>query len=427
MVQIEVTMPKMGESVAEATIVRWLKSEGDTVDIDETLVEIATDKVDTDITSTTQGTLIKCLCKEGDIVEVGATVAIIESESDENQTPITPKPIESPLPTPKTAPIEHSKDSFNNTKKTSDIFLSPLVKTIVDEENITEEELKQIPGTGINGRLTKGDLLTFLATRKTINTFSPQPIKTTEPKQTKPTISINAGDEVVEMDRMRVLISEHMIMSKETAAHVTSFVEADVTNLVNWRNKIKGDFEKREGYKFTYTPVFFEVISKALKEFPMMNVSLNGTQIIKRKNINIGMATMLPSGNLIVPVIKNTDQLNLAGLAKQVNDLSTRARSNQLIPDEIQGGTYTISNIGSFGNIMGTPMINQPQVGIIALGTIKKKPAVIETPQGDTIGIRHFIYLSHSFDHRIVDGSLGGRFVSRVAQLLEEWDLTRTI
>lgn len=444
MAQVELIMPKMGESVAEATIIKWLKKEGDLVDADETVLEIATDKVDSEIPSTAAGTLVKRLFNEGDIVQVGKAIALIST--DAGGAAIIENKIESPqlktetVSQPLTTP--DSKQTVIIEKNSpSGKFFSPLVRNIAKEEKITMEELESIAGTGANGRVTKNDILAYLPTRgkqtaaaikeKEENKAQPQVAKTitkpttNETTEHKPSISVNAGDEIIEMDRMRKLIADHMVMSKHTSPHVTSFVEADVTNIVLWREKVKKNFEKREGEKLTFTPIFIEALVKAIKDFPMINISVDGSKIIKRKNINIGMAAALASGNLIVPVIKNADTLNLIGLTKQVNDLANRARSGKLSPDDIQGGTYTISNVGSFGNVMGTPIINQPQVAIMAVGAIKKKPAVIETPTGDLIGIRHFMFLSHSYDHRVVDGSLGGQFVRRVADYLEQWDINR--
>ncbi|OFY84293.1 MAG: diapophytoene dehydrogenase [Bacteroidetes bacterium RIFCSPLOWO2_12_FULL_35_15] len=438
MAQVELIMPKMGESVAEATIIKWLKKEGDKIALDESVLEIATDKVDSEIPSTTEGTLIKRLFNEGDVVQVGKTIALISTDANvviekpDVKTPEITKEINiqreiAKQPIIEVVSIEKRSESGK--------FFSPLVRNIAKAENISATELESISGTGANGRVTKNDILAYLPGKniqtKAIveNPIQPQVVKeqisTNGAVQQKPSISINAGDEIIEFDRMRKLIADHMVMSKHTSPHVTSFVEADVTNIVLWRERVKKDFEKREGEKLTYTPIFIEALTKAIKDFPMINISVDGNKIIKRKNINIGMATALPSGNLIVPVIKNADTLNLVGLTKKVNDLANRARTNKLSPDEIQGGTYTITNVGSFGNVMGTPIINQPQVAIMAVGAIKKKPAVIETPTGDLIGIRHFMFLSHSYDHRVVDGSLGGQFVRRVADYLEQWDINR--
>lgn len=438
MAQVELIMPKMGESVAEATIIKWLKKEGDKIALDESILEIATDKVDSEIPSTTEGTLIKRLFNEGDVVQVGKVIALISTDANvviekpEIKAPETTKEINVQKEIALAPIIEVvSIEKRSETGK----FFSPLVRNIAKAENISVAELELISGTGANGRVTKNDILAYLPNKntqtKTIveNPIQPQvvkePISTNGTVQQKPSISLNAGDEIIEFDRMRKLIADHMVMSKHTSPHVTSFVEADVTNIVLWRERVKKDFEKREGEKLTYTPIFIEALTKAIKDFPMINISVDSNRIIKRKSINIGMATALPSGNLIVPVIKNADTLNLVGLTKKVNDLANRARTNKLSPDEIQGGTYTITNVGSFGNVMGTPIINQPQVAIMAVGAIKKKPAVIETPTGDLIGIRHFMFLSHSYDHRVVDGSLGGQFVRRVADYLEQWDINR--
>jgi len=433
MAQVELIMPKMGESVAEATIIKWLKKEGDKIAADETVLEIATDKVDSEIPSTAEGTLIKQLFKEGDIVQVGKAIAIISTDASAATTPAAVTPPSATSVTAVTPSVSAQREAVATLQvaetidknSTSGKFLSPLVRTIAKQEGITMAELDSLAGTGINGRITKNDVLAYLPNKgKTVHKQQPFVKETaTNGASHKPAIPVNAGDEIIEMDRMRKLIADHMVMSKQTSPHVTSFVEADVTNLVLWREKVKKNFEKREGEKLTFTPIFIDALVRAIKDFPMINVSLDGTKIIKRKNINIGMATALPSGNLIVPVIKNADTLNIVGLSKQVNDLANRARIGKLTPDEVAGGTYTISNVGSFGNVMGTPIINQPQVAIMAVGAIKKKPAVIETPQGDLIGIRHFMYLSHSYDHRIVDGSLGGQFVRRMADYLEQWDV----
>ena len=427
MAQVELIMPKMGESVAEATIIKWLKKEGDKIAADETVLEIATDKVDSEIPSTTEGILIKRLFNEGDVVQVGKAIAIIST--DANATIETPE-VKTPVSTQTTTVQKELantavKEVVSLEKSSSGKFFSPLVRNIAKQEGIAMAELESISGTGANGRVTKNDILAYIPNKGKQTTKVIQEVSSNGATHSRPAISVNAGDEIIEMDRMRKLIADHMVMSVQTSPHVTSFVEADVTNIVKWREKVKSSFEKREGEKLTFTPIFIEALVKAIKDFPMINVSLDGTKIIKRKNINIGMAAALPSGNLIVPVIKNADMLNLVGITKQVNDLANRARTGKLSPDDIQGGTYTISNVGSFGNLMGTPIINQPQVAIMAVGAIKKKPAVIETPEGDLIGIRHFMFLSHSYDHRVVDGSLGGQFVRRVADYLEQWDINR--
>jgi 2-oxoglutarate dehydrogenase E2 component (dihydrolipoamide succinyltransferase) len=439
MAQVELIMPKMGESVAEATIIKWLKKEGDKIAADETVLEIATDKVDSEIPSTAEGTLIKRLFNEGDVVQVGKAIAIISTDatssvsSAEVKTPVTAQAATmqketAAVPVAEVAYVEKNSAGAA-TSASSGKFFSPLVRNIAKQEGISTAELETIAGTGANGRVTKNDIIAYIPNKGKQIVVEKPVVNITSPSNgtaiQKPAVSVNAGDEIIEMDRMRKLIADHMVMSKHTSPHVTSFVEADVTNLVLWREKVKKEFEKREGEKLTFTPLFIEALARTIKDFPMINVSVDGTKIIKKKNVNIGMATALASGNLIVPVIRNADTLNLVGLTKQVNDLSNRARTNKLSPDDISGGTYTISNVGSFGNIMGTPIINQPQVAIMAVGIIKKKPAVIETPTGDAIGIRHFMFLSHSYDHRVVDGSLGGQFVRRLADYLEQWDINR--
>jgi 2-oxoglutarate dehydrogenase E2 component (dihydrolipoamide succinyltransferase) len=441
MAQFELTMPKMGESVAEATIIKWTKNEGDSIKIDETVLEIATDKVDSEIPSPFEGTLIKKLFNENDVVQVGAVIAIISSDANASvaETPKTAALIQQSNEPATSAPLAVVSNEVVDFSS-SDKFYSPLVKSIAKEEGISLSELDSIKGTGQEGRVTKADILAYLPNRNK-NAATPVAAEVTVANTTKssigvpdntvlvqrPAVSVGAGDEIIEMDRMRKIIADNMVMSKHVSPHVTSFVEADVTNLVQWRDRVKKDFEKREGEKITFTPLFIECVAKAIKDFPMINVSVDqtGTKIIKRKNINVGMAAALPSGNLIVPVIKNADQKNLVGITKSVNDLATRARANKLTPDEIQGGTFTLTNVGGFGNIMGTPIILQPQVAILAVGSIKKKPAVIETPQGDVIAIRHFMFLSLSYDHRVVDGSLGGSFLRKVADYMENWDITR--
>ena len=441
MAQFELTMPKMGESVAEATIIKWTKNEGDSIKIDETVLEIATDKVDSEIPSPFEGKLIKKLFNENDVVQVGAVIAIISSDATASvaETPKTVAPAQQTTTPAATMPVAVTENvDFSG----SDKFYSPLVKSIAKEEGISLTELDAIKGTGQEGRVTKADILAYLPNRNKQTTTAPVAEKAAPvanatkstvgvPDNTvlvqRPAVSVGAGDEIIEMDRMRKIIADNMVMSKHVSPHVTSFVEADVTNMVMWRDRVKKDFEKREGEKITFTPLFIECVAKAIKDFPMINVSVDqtGTKIIKRKNINIGMAAALPTGNLIVPVIKNADEKNLVGITKNVNDLATRARANKLTPDEIQGGTFTLTNVGGFGNVMGTPIILQPQVAILAVGTIKKKPAVIETPQGDVIAIRHFMFLSLSYDHRVVDGSLGGSFLRKVADYMEQWDTTR--
>mgnify|MGYP000391900419 FL=1 len=442
--EYKLIMPKMGESIAEATIISWLKNEGDAIEIDEAVLEIATDKVDSEVPSIEAGTLVKKLYEEGDVVKVGEPIAIISTDAETAQpTAITPETPQAVAPAiqeiEKTVSAAKESVTPSLTNTATNRFYSPLVMNIARTEGISMQQLETIPGTGKEGRVNKKDILAFVKNGGSSNTPETisKPVETsdtaastakpTPTAKSAPAPSLNAGDEIIEMDRMRKLIADHMVMSKHTSPHVTSFVEADVTNLVNWRNKIKGDFKAREGENFTYTPIFIEAIVKAIKDFPLINVSVNGDSIIKRKNINIGMAAALPSGNLIVPVIKNADFMNLTGLAKTVNDLANRARCNKLTPDEIQGGTYTVTNVGTFGNVLGTPIINQPQVAIMAMGAIVKKPAVIETEHGDLIGIRHKMFLSHSYDHRVVDGALGGMFVRRVADYLEQWDETREV
>jgi len=453
------TLPKMGESVSEATITNWLKEPGDWIGEDEPVVEIATDKVDSDVPSPVAGVLKEKKFQDGQTVQVGDIIAILEIEAEGESTSL-PETQEIP-PIITTASSEEKHDGSENPKQREDHlhtqipgvgqleasaqqhspvtsnsirFYSPLVRNIAQEEGLTQQELDNIPGTANDGRLTKQDVLNYLQHRKQSAVPAPAsaPVNSkqlaTEETTAKPIHTVtSAGDEIIEMDRMRKLIAEHMVKSVQTSPHVCSFVEADVTNMVNWRNKIKDAYKKREGENITFTPLFIEAISKALKDFPMVNVSVDGTNIIKRKNINIGMAAALPSGNLIVPVIKNADQLSLVGLSKSVNDLAVRSRANKLKPDDTQGGTFTFTNIGAFGNIMGTPIINQPQAAILAVGTISKKPAVIETEFGDMIGIRHIMYLSMSYDHRVIDGALGGTFLRRVADYLEQWDTNRVI
>lgn len=445
MAQFDLIMPKMGESVAEATIIKWTKNEGDKIKTDETVLEIATDKVDSEIPSPFEGVLVKKLFKEGDVVQVGAVIAHISSDAAAGTTTSSTAPVaetKSAAVTETKVAATTSVASANVDFSKSDKFYSPLVKNIAKEEGISLEELDSIKGTGQEGRVTKADILAYLPNRNK-QTAPVQKATTTTSNETsksvavgdntilvsRPAVSVGAGDEIIEMDRMRKIIADNMVISKHVSPHVTSYVEADVTNLVLWRDKAKKEFEKREGEKLTFTPLFIEAVAKAIKDFPMINVSVDqtGTKIIKRKNINIGMAAALPTGNLIVPVIKNADEKNLIGITKAVNDLATRARANKLQPDEIQGGTFTLTNVGNFGNVMGTPIILQPQVAIMAVGTIKKKPAVIETPQGDMIGVRHFMFLSLSYDHRVVDGSLGGSFLRKVADYLEAWDMNRPI
>lgn len=448
MAQIELLLPKMGESVAEATIIKWVKNEGEAVKADEPIIEIATDKVDSEVPAPEDGILIKCLVKEGDVVQVGQPIAIIQTGADESapapapaaETVAAPVAVEEKMPD---IPLIPSPAAPTAAIVSGDRFYSPLVKNMAKAEGISQAELDSVSGSGQGGRVTKEDLKNYIANRGKVNVApavaapaaaaqvatpaadAPSPAK--ETPKAKPALSVSGNDEIVQMDRMRKLIADHMVMSKHVSPHVTSYVEADLTNVVTWREKVKKHFEQKEKTKLTFTPIFIEAVAKAIRDFPGVNASVDGDKIILRGDINIGMATALPSGNLIVPVIKNADQLNLVGIAKKVNDLAERARANKLSPDDIQGGTYTLTNVGSFGNVMGTPIINQPQVAILAVGAIRKKPAVIETPAGDFIGIRHMMFLSHSYDHRIVDGALGGMFVRRVADYLENWDVNRDI
>jgi 2-oxoglutarate dehydrogenase E2 component (dihydrolipoamide succinyltransferase) len=428
MALVELIMPKMGESIMEATILNWLKKPGDKIGQDESLLEVATDKVDTEIPSTHGGILKEILAQKGDVVKVGKVIAIISTEGDSPKTSDTPTKAKAEVA--QAVPVVSSNGTNGSSVhepvnfKSSSRFYSPLVKNIAKEEKIQIAELEVIPGTGAEGRLTKKDILAYVQNRKLGQSIQP---KTSVSSTPAVPASISAGDEIIEMDRMRKMIAERMVDSKRISPHVTSFVEADVTNIVFWRNKIKNEFQKREGDVLTFTPIFIEAVVLAIKDFPMINVQVDGDRIIKKKDINIGLAVALPSGNLIVPVIKNADQYNLNGLAKAVNDLAKRARENKLKPDDLSGGTFTVSNVGSFGNVMGTPIIMQPQVGILALGAIQKKPSVIETPYGDAIAIRHKMFLSHSYDHRVVDGALGGSLVRRVADYLEKFDTNRAI
>lgn len=429
MAKFELKLPKMGESVAEATITNWLKKVGDPIEADEAVLEIATDKVDSEVPSEVSGVLSEILFNVDDVVKVGQTIAyievsggvVVEAPKEESQAVAQ---VEKTVETAKEA-VSTPQD-FSASEK----FFSPLVKNIAKEESVSVSELEAINGSGKDGRVTKDDILGYIESRKSqVESPKAQPVaqtNTPSPKTQSPApVSVNGGDEIVEMDRMRKLISGYMVASVQTSAHVQSFIEVDVTNIVKWRDKVKNAFEKREGEKLTFTPIFMEAVAKALKDFPGMNISVDGDYIIKRKNINLGMAAALPNGNLIVPVIKNADQLNIVGMAKAVNDLGNRAKAGKLKPDDTQGGTYTVTNVGTFGSVFGTPIINQPQVGILALGAIRKVPAVIETPEGDFIGIRQKMFLSHSYDHRVVDGALGGSFVKRVAEYLEAFDINR--
>jgi 2-oxoglutarate dehydrogenase E2 component (dihydrolipoamide succinyltransferase) len=453
MAQVEIRLPKMGESVTEATITNWLKGVGDSVEIDEPLVEVATDKVDNELPSEVGGVLVKKLFEKDQVAQVGDVIAIISTDGD-TKIPVENSASNSEAVEEISNKIEVSSDTSDSIIKVTSIdkespsskFFSPLVRSIAEKESISSHELETIAGTGQDNRVTKKDILSYLDNRsvKSMTALAPEKEVVASAAATpvtapaaaagnflsnikEPVVMSMPGDEIVEMDRMRKLIADHMVMSVHVSPHVTSYVEADVTNIVNWRNKTKKEFEQREGESLTFTPIFMEAIVKAIKDFPGVNVAVSGNKIIKRKDINLGMATALPSGNLIVPVIKRADQLNLVGIAKAVNQMARNARDNKLKPEDIQGGTYTVTNVGTFGNVMGTPIINQPQVAILAIGAIRKVPAVIETPEGDFIGIRHKMFLSHSYDHRVVDGALGGRFVKRVADYLEQFDVNRTL
>jgi len=438
MAKIELKLPKMGESVAEATLTSWLKDVGDTIEADEPVLEIATDKVDSEVPSEVDGVLVEKRFEVDDVIKVGEVIAIIETEGEEEESQDKVHAAEKPTDEAIKEQVEAVESYATKGQEVvsghqadyadSDRFYSPLVKNIAKQENISLEELDRIPGTGKDGRVTKYDMLEYVTNRDSGTAKAPE-TKLAQPKSEPVSIpvSVSGTDEVVEMSRMGKLISKHMVHSVQTSAHVQSFIEVDVTTVWNWRNKHKHAFQQREGEKLTFTPIFMEAVAKTIKDFPLINISIDGDSIVKHKNINLGMAAALPDGNLIVPVIHNADQLNLLGMAKKVNDLANRSRIGKLKPDETQGGTYTVTNVGTFGSIMGTPIINQPQVGILALGAIRKVPAVIETPEGDFIGIRYKMILSHSYDHRVVNGALGGQFVQRVAQYLEDFDSNRTI
>ncbi|MFZ4463817.1 MAG: dihydrolipoamide acetyltransferase family protein [Bacteroidales bacterium] len=424
MANFEIIMPKLGESIIEATITKWLKNPGDMVAEDDPIVEIATDKVDSEIPSPVEGKLIKAFFKEGDIVAVGKVIAIVSLDGEGAVEAETSA--ETVVATPVQSQESSSPKAEIVVENHSDKFYSPLVKSIAKQEQIPFSELDTVQGSGKEGRLTKEDILSYIKNRNIQQTIAAPTTKQTENKpvtrQEAPKVKTEAGDTIIEMDRMRRLIADHMVMSKHVSPHVTSFIDVDVTNIVNWRNKVKDTFLKRENQKITYTPIFFQIAAKALREFPQVNASVDGYNMILRKNINIGMATALPTGNLIVPVIKNVDEKNLLGVTKSVNDLANRARANKLDPDEIQGGTFTITNFGSFDSLTGTPVINQPQVAILAVGAIRKQPAVLETAMGDVIAIRQIMILSLAYDHRIVDGALGGMFLKRMKELLENFD-----
>jgi len=451
MALVELVMPKMGESIMEATILKWVKNVGDHVEEHETILEIATDKVDSEVPSPVEGTIKEIRFQEDETVEIGKVIAIIATEGEEPAPDASPtsEPAaettttsnghsgngQSPQPTaPKEEPALATADVGAIPKSGSgDRFYSPLVRNIAKEENISLQELEQVEGTGMHGRVTKKDILAYVENRTAApqQPTQPQPQPQAPPQQPPPQAqpATNYGDnvEIIEMDRMRRMIADHMVRSKQTSPHVTSFVEIDVTDIVNWRNGIKKEFQEKFGEKITFTPIFIEAVVKAIHDYPMINITVDGTNLIRKKNINIGMAAALPSGNLIVPVIKDADHFNLIGLTKQVNDLARRARENKLKPEEIQDGTFTLTNVGTFGNVMGTPIINQPQVAILATGAIRKKPAVVETEHGDLIAVRHMMYLSLSYDHRVVDGALGGSFLRKVGDYLEAFDPNRTL
>jgi 2-oxoglutarate dehydrogenase E2 component (dihydrolipoamide succinyltransferase) len=448
MAQVELIMPKMGESIIEATILRWAKKVGDRVEQDETILEIATDKVDSEVPSPTAGVIAQLLFKENDVVPVGKAIAIIATEGEAVAAKPSPALKEDPAPTSNgSANGQHSNGAAPTIPApseamptvaaeaqvvTSGRFYSPLVKNIAKAENISTAELERIPGTGQAGRVTKQDILAYVGSRSsvgssTVGSGQSSPAVVQSVSSAPQSVIRNPNTEIIEMDRMRRLIADHMVMSKHTSPHVTSFVEVDVTELVNWRERNKGVFEKKYGEKITFTPIFVEAIAKAINDYPMVNVSVDGNNIIVKKDVNIGMATALPSGNLIVPVIKGANMMNLVGLTKTVNDLAGRARQGKLKPEEIQDGTFTLTNVGTFGNVMGTPIINQPQVAIMAAGAIRKKPAVVETPYGDLIAVRQLMFLSLSYDHRVVDGALGGSFLRRVGDYLEQFDGKREV
>lgn len=436
MAKFELKLPKMGESVAEATITSWLKEVGDTIELDEAVVEIATDKVDSEVPSEVEGTLVEILFEKDAIVAVGQTIAIIETNTSEETSNQSNEEKEEVEVVEQVAQIQKTIESAEEIKnspitKTSDSgkFFSPLVRKIAETEGVSMKELDSLSGSGKDGRVTKNDILAYLEDRNNL-----QPEKAIETRiitsdinqdvKSAP-LSVNGEDEVIEMTRMGKLVSKHMIASVQTSAHVQSFIEIDVTNIVKWRARVKDAYFAREGEKLTYTPILMHAVAATIKKFPMINITVQGDTIIKKKNINLGMAAALPDGNLIVPVIKNADQLNLVGMTSKVNDLATRARNNQLKPDEIQDGTYTVTNVGSFGSVMGTPIINQPQVAILALGAIRKVPAVIETSEGDFIGIRQKMFVSHSYDHRVINGALGGTFIKALKETLEAWDINQ--
>lgn len=454
MAEYKLLLPSMGEGVMEATIISWMFNEGDTVKEDDSVVEIATDKVDSDVPTPVSGKIVKILKHKDEVAKIGEAIAILDTSSnlsvtgegetvaEQPQEPKSHAEVKTEIPAPTAEDLKELEKPLQNqpaSEFSGDLYLSPLVKSIAQQENISETELKSIKGSGLDGRITKEDILAFVSNRGQVEVKVKEEVEqiaptviASEPKQThqitnSPTLPLNDGDEIIQMDRVRKIIADAMVNSKRTSPHVTSFIETDVTNVVRWRAKHKAAFEKREGERLTFMPIFVKAVVKAIQDYPLINISVDGDKIIKKKNINIGMATALPDGNLIVPVIKNADQLSLSGLAKAINDLAYRAKNKKLKPEDTQGATYTISNVGSFGNLMGTPIIPQPQVAILAIGAIVKKPAVVETPDGDMIGIRQLMFMSHSYDHRVVDGSLGGMFLKHVHDYLQNWDLDTEI
>jgi len=438
-------MPKMGESIIEATITKWMVNVGDTIEEDDPVAEIATDKVDSEIPSPVEGKVLEIMFSEGDVVAVGKTIMTIEIEGEaaaaeegpaeadkeEKKETTTPGPEETTSQEPEKTTEPEREEAAPNDFSEAKRFYSPLVKNIAKQEKIPVAELEKIPGTGKDGRVTKQDMLEYLKDRPAAGAAAtaeaPSPPSVKPPQYEQPAVTAESGDEVFEMDRMRKLIADHMVMSKQVSPHVTSFIDIDVTDIVNWRNKVKDEFLKREKEKITYTPIFIEAAAAVLKEYPRVNASVDGNNIIHRKKINIGMATALPNGNLIVPVIKDADNKNLLGLTRDVNDLAGRARNNELLPEEIQGGTFTVTNFGSFDSLTGTPIINQPQVAILGIGAIRKKPVVVETEKGDVIAIRHIMIMSLAYDHRVVDGALGGMYLRRLKEVLESWDVSRSV
>ena len=460
MAEYKLLLPSMGEGVMEATIISWMFNEGDMVKEDDSVVEIATDKVDSDVPTPVSGKIVKILKHKDEVAKIGEAIAILDTSSnlsvtgegetvaEQPQEPKSHAEVKTEIPAPTAEEIKELEKPLQNqpvVEFSGDLYLSPLVKSIAQQENISETELKSIKGSGLEGRITKEDILAFVSNRGQVEvkdgveqittthqltntpTTSSSEAKQTHQLSNASTPQLNSGDEIIQMDRVRKIIADAMVNSKRTSPHVTSFIETDVTNVVRWRAKHKATFEKREGERLTFMPIFVKAVVKAIQDYPLINISVDGDKIIKKKNINIGMATALPDGNLIVPVIKNADQLSLSGLAKAINDLAYRAKNKKLKPEDTQGATYTISNVGSFGNLMGTPIIPQPQVAILAIGAIVKKPAVVETPDGDMIGIRQLMFMSHSYDHRVVDGSLGGMFLKHVHDYLQNWDLDTEI